>query len=167
MTITSDILKQAGFECVDRDKLCEKWELRTKWQTLVLFHNYKAYNAPYIMCGLKNSNDRFTVRDTQEIYDYAKLFGGDLEMKQVLQVFNESQYNEKMQARSDLLVKILTEICDATTDIECDRDNDSYIPELRYVPTFEFTAEDLAVIHRLAEEELQDFSMLTSTAITA
>jgi hypothetical protein len=64
-------------------------------------------------------------------------------------------------------VNILTEICDAATDIECDRDNDSYVPELRYVPTFEFTAEDLAVIHRLEEEELQDFSMLTSTAITA
>ena len=167
MTITSDILKQAGFECVDRDKVCEKWELRTKWQTLVLFHNYVAYNAPYRMCGLKHSDDRFTVRDTQEIYDFAMLSGVDLEMKQALQVFNESQYKEKMQARSNILVNILTEICDAATDIECDRDNDSYVPELRYVPTFEFTAEDLAVIHRLAEEELQDFSMLTSTAITA
>lgn len=166
MTITSDILKQAGFECVDRDKLCEKWELRTKWQTLVLFHNYKAYNAPYIMRGLKNSNDLFTVRDTQEIYDFAMLSGVDLEMKQALQVFNESQYKEKMQARSNILVNILTEICDAATDIVHDEDDDTYYPELRYVPTFEFTAEDLAVIHRLAEEELQDFSMLTSTAIT-
>lgn len=161
MIITSDILKNAGFECIDRDLTTEKWELRTKWQTLHLWHNFKAYNAPYRMCGLKHSDDRFTVRDTQEIYDFAMLSGVDPEMKQALQVFNESQYQEKMQARSNILVNILTEICDAATDIVHEEDDDTYYPELRYVPTFEFTAEDLAVIHRLAEEELQDFSMLT------
>lgn len=167
MTITSDILKQAGFECVDRDKVCEKWELRTKWQTLVLFRNYVAYNAPYRMCGLKHSDDRFTVRDTQEIYDFAMLSGGDLEMKRALKSFDEAMFHEKMEARCDILVDVLQTICDATTDIECYPDDDDYIPVFRYEPQFEFSASDLAVIHGLEDEYLQDFSMLTSTAITA
>ena len=165
MTITSDILKNAGFECIDRDLTTEKWELRTKWQTLHLWHNFKAYNAPYRMCGLKHSDDRFTVRDTQEIYDFAMLSGADIEMKHALKVFDEAMYHDKMEARCDILVDVLQTICDATTDVECYPDDDDYIPVFRYEPQFEFSMKDLAIIHRLADECLQDFSSLTERVI--
>lgn len=166
MTITSEVLKQAGFECIGRDKLCEKWELRTKWQTLNLWHNYTKHNAPYRMSGLQHPDDRMTVFDTQEIYNFAMLSGADLEMKYALQSFNETQFKEKAHARMILLCELLQSICDATSEIEHEEGDETYIPVFRYEPTFEFTAEDLHTIYTLAEEEMQDYSMLTSTAIT-
>lgn len=162
MTITSEVLKQAGFECIGRDKLCEKWELRTKWQTLNLWHNYTKHNAPYRMSGLQHPDDRMTVFDTQEIYNFAMLSGADLEMRQMLKVFDESNRKEVNHGRMVLLMKLLEEICDATTEMVKDDANETVYPEMRYVPTFDFDADDLQTIRILADEELQDYSILTN-----
>lgn len=102
---------------------------------------------------------------------YAARFGYNVqfEMKEVqygLQSSDDVKAKEKAQARTILLCELLQSICDATIDIEHEQGDETYVPVFRYEPTFEFTAEDLHTVHTLAEDELQDYSMLTSTAIT-
>lgn len=101
---------------------------------------------------------------------YAARFGYNVqfEMKEVqygLQSFNETQFKEKAHARMILLCELLQSMCDATVDIEHEEGDETYVPVFRYEPTFELTAEDLHTINTLADEELQDYSPLTS-AIT-
>lgn len=52
---------------------------------------------------------------------------------------------------------------DATIDMETE-DMDCgtlHFPVLKYIPTFEFSDEDIRLIKTLGEEELEDFSVLT------
>lgn len=68
---------------------------------------------------------------------------------------------EKIKA---LLVSMLRALSDATTDIETDNDTDCgtlHYPILRYMPSFEFTEEDINLIKALGKEEQEDFSILT------
>lgn len=68
---------------------------------------------------------------------------------------------EKIKA---LLISMLRTLSDATTDVETDNDTDCgtlYYPILRYIPSFEFTEDDINLIKALEEEELEDFSILT------
>lgn len=68
---------------------------------------------------------------------------------------------EKIKA---LLVSMLKTLSDATTDVEIDNDTDCgtlHYPILRYMPSFEFTDDDIKLIKTLGEEMMEDFSMLT------
>ena len=65
-----------------------------------------------------------------------------------------------------VLCDVLREICETTdiTDIdELPKYGNSaiYIPRLRRVPTFVFTEEDIELIKEIAEQEGEDFSVLT------
>lgn len=67
------------------------------------------------------------------------------------------------EAIKTLLVSILETIADATDTMESE-DTDCgtlHFPELRYIPTFEFTNEDIRLIKSLGKEEMMDFSILT------
>lgn len=59
---------------------------------------------------------------------------------------------------------MLETISNATTMMENENTDcgTMHFPVLRYVPTFEFTDEDIHLIKSLGKEEMQDFSMLTS-----
>ena len=62
-----------------------------------------------------------------------------------------------------LLVSILGTLADATVDLDVE-DTDfgtMYYPVLRFIPTFEFTEDDIKLIRELGEEEMDDFSTLT------
>lgn len=64
-----------------------------------------------------------------------------------------------------LLVSMLGTIAEAT-DIMASESTDCgtlHFPELRYVPTFAFTDEDIQLIKSLGEEAMEDFSMLTES----
>lgn len=62
-----------------------------------------------------------------------------------------------------LLVSILETIVDVTGTMESeDTDRGTiHLPELRYVPAFEFFDEDINLIRSLGEETMKDFSILT------
>lgn len=58
---------------------------------------------------------------------------------------------------------MLETLADATIDMETE-DMDCgtlHFPVLKYIPTFEFSDEDIRLIKTLGEEELEDFSVLT------
>jgi len=62
-----------------------------------------------------------------------------------------------------LLVSMLETLADATIDMETE-DMDCgtlHFPVLKYIPTFEFSDEDIRLIKTLGKEELEDFSVLT------
>jgi hypothetical protein len=75
--LTKDLLLQAGFEIIGRDKVCEKYELRTKWQTIHIWHNYVAPCSPFRVGGIIHTDDRATVRTTGQLFDAVCLFGAD------------------------------------------------------------------------------------------
>lgn len=66
-------------------------------------------------------------------------------------------------AIKNLLCRILQEISRASVEVEKE-DTDAgeiYVPNLRYLPCFEFLKEDVELIKWLADEEGEDFSNLT------
>ena len=71
---------------------------------------------------------------------------------------------KKNKAIRNLFCRVLSEIDAATTEMVVDDDTDCgtlHIPNMRYVPTIEFTDEDIELIKRLADEEGEAFDMLT------
>ena len=73
--ITHQLLRSVGFEPVDKDVVTRKYELRTKWQTVTLYH-YEPGNA-WTLGGIKHASDRATVDDAQSLLDLARAFGAD------------------------------------------------------------------------------------------
>lgn len=70
----------------------------------------------------------------------------------------------KYDAIRNLFCRVLQEINDATTEMEVDSETEFgslHIPTFRYTPTFEFTEEDIELIKWLAEEEGENFDILT------
>lgn len=62
-----------------------------------------------------------------------------------------------------LLVSMLETLAKSTEGMETE-DMDCgtlHFPVLKYIPTFEFSDEDIRLIKTLGEEELEDFSALT------
>lgn len=70
----------------------------------------------------------------------------------------------KNKAIRNLFCRVLSEIDAATTEMVVDDDTDFgtlHIPNMRYVPTIEFTDEDIELIRWLEEEEGESFGILT------
>ena len=79
--LTPELLKAAGFVRIDADKTTEKLELRTKWQTIHIWHNFIVPFAPYRVGGIIHTDDRVTVKTTGELFDALCLFGADQETR--------------------------------------------------------------------------------------
>lgn len=62
-----------------------------------------------------------------------------------------------------LLVSLLETLANATVDMEVEETDCGtlYYPVLKYIPTFEFSKNDIRLIKAIAKEELEDFSTLT------
>ena len=63
-----------------------------------------------------------------------------------------------------LLVRILTDLSSAATNLVIDEDTcceTYYTPEFRWIPTVSLTDDDRELIRQLAEEEDEDFTTLT------
>lgn len=62
-----------------------------------------------------------------------------------------------------LLCDILREIAEAVSAMEVYESDAGtlHLPEFRYIPSFEFTDEDIQLIKEIAESEGEDFSTLT------
>ena len=62
-----------------------------------------------------------------------------------------------------LLVSILDAIADATESVEVENTDCGvlHLPMLKYAPVFEFTDEDIKLIKKLGDNNMEDFSMLT------
>ena len=62
-----------------------------------------------------------------------------------------------------LLVSILEAIADATESVEVENTDCGvlHLPILKYAPVFEFTNEDIKLIRKLGDNNMEDFSMLT------
>lgn len=83
--LTPEILKAAGFEPIDRDKFVVKYELRTKWQTLTIWH-YTPAPCNFTMGGIRHYGDRVNVYDTEQLIEVAKALGADAYMQNALEV---------------------------------------------------------------------------------
>jgi hypothetical protein len=83
--LTPEILKAAGFEPVGRDKFVVKYELRTKWQTLTIWH-YTPAPCNFTMGGIRHYGDRVNVYDTEQLIEVAKALGADANMQNALEV---------------------------------------------------------------------------------
>lgn len=61
-----------------------------------------------------------------------------------------------------LLISMLRVLSEATSDMESYNTDCGTLhsPNLRYIPVFEFSDEDIKIIKRLAKEEGEDFSTL-------
>lgn len=72
---------------------------------------------------------------------------------------------EREERIKTLLVSMLGTIAEATDIMESESTDCGtlHFPELRYVPTFAFTDEDIQLIKSLGEEAMEDFSMLTES----
>ena len=72
---------------------------------------------------------------------------------------------EREERIKTLLVSMLGTIAEATDIMESESTDCGtlHFPELRYVPTFSFTAEAIQLIKSLGEEAMEDFSMLTES----
>ena len=68
------------------------------------------------------------------------------------------------KAIRQLFCRILQEIDAATTEMIVDNETEYgtlHIPNMRYVPTIEFTDEDIELIRWLEDEEGESFGVLT------
>lgn len=74
--ITVERLKAAGFEPVDADKLTRKYELRTQWQTVTLYHQYRGAES-FTLAGIVRASDRYTTTYAEHLIQAADLFGAD------------------------------------------------------------------------------------------
>ena len=83
--LTPEILKAAGFEPVGRDKFVVKYELRTNWQTLTIWH-YTPAPCNFTMGGIRNYGDRVNVYDTEQLIDVARVLGADADMQNILEI---------------------------------------------------------------------------------
>ena len=77
--LTPEILKAAGFEPIDRDKLTIKYQLVTKWQTVTIWQYTPARNS-YTMVWIAHPGDRVQVLDTEQLYQTAMILGADSEV---------------------------------------------------------------------------------------
>lgn len=83
--ITIARLEAAGFKPVDADKLTRKYEMRTQWQTVTLYHQYRGAES-FTLAGIVRSSDRFTAKYVEELATAAVLFGADQDVIQALRV---------------------------------------------------------------------------------
>ena len=74
--ITIARLEAAGFEADGADKLTRKYELRTQWQTVTIFHQYRG-NGSFTLKGIRNVADRYTTAYVEELTTAAVLFGAN------------------------------------------------------------------------------------------
>lgn len=81
--ITIERLEEAGFKPVDADKLTRKYELRTQWQTVTLYHQYRGAES-FTLAGIINQSDRFTAKYVEELATAAVLFGADQDVIQAM-----------------------------------------------------------------------------------
>lgn len=81
--ITIARLEAAGFKPVDADKLTRKYEMRTQWQTVTLYHNYRGAES-FTLAGIVRASDRFTAKYVEELATAAVLFGADQDVIQAL-----------------------------------------------------------------------------------
>lgn len=81
--ITVERLKAAGFKPVDADKLTRKYELRTQWKTVTLYHQYRGAES-FTLAGIINQSDRYTTKHVEELATAAVLFGADQDVIQAL-----------------------------------------------------------------------------------
>ena len=82
--ITIARLEAAGFNPVDADKLTRKYELRTQWQTVTIFHQYRC-NGIFTLKGIRNVADRYTTAYVEELTSAAVLFGANQDVVKALQ----------------------------------------------------------------------------------
>ena len=81
--ITIARLEAAGFKSVDADKLTRKYELRTQWQTITIFHQYRG-NGSFTLKGIRNVADRYTTAYVEELTTAAVLFGANQDVIEAL-----------------------------------------------------------------------------------
>lgn len=81
--ITIARLEASGFKPVDADKLTRKYELRTQWQTVTLYHQYRGAES-FTLAGIVRASDRFTTKYVEELATAAVLFGADQDVIQAL-----------------------------------------------------------------------------------
>ena len=80
--ITIARLEAAGFKLVNADKLTRKYELRTQWQTVTIFHHPS--NGSFTLKGIRNVADRYSTAYVEELTTAAVLFGANQDIIEAL-----------------------------------------------------------------------------------